>query len=192
MRTAGYILGRMQYAPTGLWITSTDKEYYPCRWPGTFWDVCFCAPTGLWITSIDKEYYPCGGLGTCWGVCFCAPTGLWITSTDKEYYPYGQRGTYWGVCNTPLSGCDQLLPIKNITRVDGRIYAGAYAIRPYRVHNRYTQKGIITAHAKRFRFRFPILVRACRTVQISFPDFSPCMRNGSGFVFRFSIRMGNR
>ena len=44
-------------------------------------------------------------------------------------------------------------------------------LRPYRVHNRYTQKGMITVHAERFRFRFPILVRACGTVQVSFSDF---------------------
>ena len=44
-------------------------------------------------------------------------------------------------------------------------------LRPYRVHNRYTQKGMITVHAERFRFRFPILVRACGTVQVSFSNF---------------------
>ena len=44
-------------------------------------------------------------------------------------------------------------------------------LRPYRVHNRYTQKGIITVHAERFRFRFPILVRACGTVQVLLSDF---------------------
>jgi len=27
MQTAGYILGRMQYAPAWLWSTSTDKKY---------------------------------------------------------------------------------------------------------------------------------------------------------------------
>ena len=30
---------------------------------------------------------------------------------------------------------------------------------------------MITVHAERFRFRFPIFVRACGTVQVSFPDF---------------------
>lgn len=29
-------------------------------------------------------------------------------------------------------------------------------LRTYRVHNRYTQEGMITVHAERFRFRFPI------------------------------------
>ena len=33
----------------------------------------------------------------------------------------------------PLLGYDQLLQIKNISYADGRIYAGAYAIHPYRV-----------------------------------------------------------
>ena len=75
MQTAGYILGRMQYAPTGLRPISTDKEYYTCRQPDTFWDVC----------------------------------------------------------NMPLLGYDQLLQIKNISYADGRVYAGAYAIHPYRV-----------------------------------------------------------
>lgn len=48
---------------------------------------------------------------------------------------------------------------------------GRMLLRPYRVHNRYTQKGMITVYAERFRFRFPILVRACGTVQVSFSDF---------------------
>lgn len=30
---------------------------------------------------------------------------------------------------------------------------------------------MITVHAERFRFRFPILVRTCGTVQVSFSDF---------------------
>ena len=73
MQTAGYILGRMQYAPT-------------------------------WVRSI---------------------------STEKEYDPCGQRDTYWGVCNTPLLGCDQFLPRKNMTHADSGVYSGAYVIRPY-------------------------------------------------------------
>ena len=40
MQIAGYMRGSMQCAPTGLRPTSTDKEYYLCRWPGTFWGVC--------------------------------------------------------------------------------------------------------------------------------------------------------
>ena len=40
MQTAGYILESMQYAPTELGITSTDKEYYPYRRPGICWGVC--------------------------------------------------------------------------------------------------------------------------------------------------------
>ena len=72
-----------------------------------------------------------------------APTWLWITSTDKEYYPCGQRGTYWGICNTPLLGCDQLLPIKNIIHADNGVHIGAYAIRPYRVMNNFYRKRIL-------------------------------------------------
>ena len=79
MRTAGYIQGRMQYAPTWVRSISTDKEYYPCGWLGTFWDIC----------------------------------------------------------NTPLLGYDQPLPIRNTTHADGYVYAGAYAIRPYRVMNNF-------------------------------------------------------
>ena len=60
---------------------------------------------------------------------------------------------------------------------------GRMLLRPYWVHNRYTKKGMTTAPAAWFGFRFPILVRACKTVQVSFSDFGPCMRNGSGFVF---------
>lgn len=37
---AGYMRGCMQYAPTELGITSTDKEYYSCGRPGTYWGVC--------------------------------------------------------------------------------------------------------------------------------------------------------
>ena len=70
-----------------------------------------------------------------------------------------------------LLGYDQFLPKKNTIHANDWVYAGAYAIRPYWVHNRYTQKGIITAHAKRFRFRFPILVRACERAQVSLSDF---------------------
>ena len=62
-----------------------------------------------------------------------APTWVRSISTDQEYYPCRQRGTFWGVCNTPLLGCDQFLLRKNTTHADGRIYAGVYAIRPYRV-----------------------------------------------------------
>ena len=40
MRMAGHMWGRMQYAPTGLGIISTDKEYYPCRWLGVCRGVC--------------------------------------------------------------------------------------------------------------------------------------------------------
>lgn len=163
MRMAGYMRGRMQYAPTWVRSISTEKEHYPCGW-----------------------------LGICRGVCFCAPTGLGLTSTEKEYYPCGWPDTFWGICNMLLPVYDQLLPRKNTTHVNGRVCTGAYAIRPYRLHNRYARKGMITVHAKRFRFRFPILVRACKTVQVSFPDFSPCMRNDSVFVFRFLIRTGNR
>ena|GEM_PF-2611866 len=99
-----------------------------------------------------------------------APTWVRLISTDKEYYPCGQRGICGGVCNTPLPGYDQLLPKKNTTHADGEVHTGVYAIRPYRVHNRYTQKGMITTPAAWFRFRFPILVRACGTVQVSFSD----------------------
>ena len=121
-----------------------------------------------------------------------APTGLWSTSTDKEYYPCGQRGICGGVFNMPLLRCDQLLPIKNTTYAESEVYAGVYWIRPYRMQNRCPKKGMIIASAAWFRFRFPILVHACGTVRFSFPDFSPCMRNGSDFVFRFSIRTDNR
>ena len=37
---AGYILGRMQYAPTWVRSTSMDKKYQLCRRPGTYWGVC--------------------------------------------------------------------------------------------------------------------------------------------------------
>ena len=40
MRMSGHMRGRMQYAPTGLRPTSTDKKYQLCRRPGTFWGVC--------------------------------------------------------------------------------------------------------------------------------------------------------
>ena len=40
MQTAGYILESMQYAPTGLGITSTDKEYYPCGQRDIYRGVC--------------------------------------------------------------------------------------------------------------------------------------------------------
>ena len=100
-----------------------------------------------------------------------APIGLRPTSTNKKYQLCRRPGTFWGVCNTPLPGYDQLLQIRNTSYADGRVYTGVYAIRPYPVHNRYTQKGMIIALAAWFRFRFPILVRACGTVQISFSDF---------------------
>ena len=41
---------------------------------------------------------------------------------------------------------------------------GCMLLRPYWVHNRYTKKGMITVFAERFRFRFPILLRACGMV----------------------------
>ena len=113
-----------------------------------------------------------------------ASTGLRSTSTDKEYYSCGKRGIYGGVFNTPLLRCDQLLPIKNTIHADGRTHAGAYSICPYRMQNRCPKKGMITASAAWFRFRFPIIVRACGTIRISFPDYCPCMRNGSDFVSR--------
>ena len=40
MQTAGYILGRMQYAPTWVRSISTEKEYDPCRQRDIFWSVC--------------------------------------------------------------------------------------------------------------------------------------------------------
>ena len=39
------------------------------------------------------------------------------------------------------------------------------------MQNRCPKKGMITASAAWFRFRFPILVHACGTVQVSFSDF---------------------
>ena len=48
---------------------------------------------------------------------------------------------------------------------------GRMLLRPYRVHNRYARKGMITVPAAWFRFRFPILVRAYGMVQFSFSDF---------------------
>ena len=40
MQTAGYMRGRMQYAPTWLRSISTEKEYYPCGWMGVCGGVC--------------------------------------------------------------------------------------------------------------------------------------------------------
>ena len=40
MQIAGYMLEHMQYAPTWVRSISTDKEYYPCGWPGTYWGLC--------------------------------------------------------------------------------------------------------------------------------------------------------
>ena len=48
---------------------------------------------------------------------------------------------------------------------------GRMLLRPYRVQNRYPKEGMITVHAERFRLRFPIIIRACGTVQFSFSDF---------------------
>ena len=64
MQITGYMLGRMQYAPTGLQSTSTDKEYYSCGRQDICRSVCFCAPTGLRPTSTDKKYQLCRWLGT--------------------------------------------------------------------------------------------------------------------------------
>ena len=71
------------------------------------------------------------------GLMQYAPTWMRSISTDKEYYPCGWPGTFWGVCNTPLPGYDQLLQIKNNSYADGRVYAGAYAMRPYWVRNNF-------------------------------------------------------
>ena len=62
------------------------------------------------------------------------------------------------------------------------VHTVAYSIRPYRMQNRCPKKGMIIASAAWLRFRFPIIVRACGTVQVSFPDYCPCIRNGSDFV----------
>ena len=148
------------------------------------------------IEQLHQSTYSFGSIHLYMGcIRWCiqyAPTGLRSTSIDKEYYPCGKRGIWGGIFNMPLLGYDQLLPIKNTTYAESEVYAGAYWIRPYRMQNRCPKKGMITASAAWFRFRFPILVCACGTVQVSFPDYCPCMRNGSDFVFRFSIRTDNR
>ena len=69
--------------------------------------------------------------GHMWGRMQYAPTWVRSTSTEKEYYPCGWQGICRGVCNTPLSGYNQFLPIKNTSYADGRVHIGAYAIRPY-------------------------------------------------------------
>ena len=38
--------GRMQYAPTWMRPTSTDKEYYPCGRSGTYRGVCYTPLSG--------------------------------------------------------------------------------------------------------------------------------------------------
>ena len=73
-----------------------------------------------------------------------APTGVRSTSTNKEHYPCRWPDICRGVCNTPLSGYDQLLPKKNTTHADGRVYAGAYAIRLYRAMNNFYRKRILS------------------------------------------------
>ena len=60
-----------------------------------------------------------------------APTWVRSISTEKEYYSCGRLGTCWGVCNTPLLSYNQLLLRKNTIHADGRVHAGAYAIRSY-------------------------------------------------------------
>ena len=108
MWMAGYILGRMQYAPIGLRLTSTEKEYYPCGQRGTYWGVCNTPLPGYdQFLSIKNT-----------------------THADSRVH----SGAY---AFMPLSGYDQLLLIKNTTHADGRIYAGAYAIRPYWVMNNF-------------------------------------------------------
>ena len=102
MRTAGYMRGCMQYAPTGLRLTSIKKEYYLRRRQGTCWGVYFRAPTGIRITSTDKNTTHANG---------------WI-HTGAYAFAF-------------LLGCDQFLPIKNTTHVDSGVHAGAYAIRTY-------------------------------------------------------------
>ena len=102
MQIAGYIRGRMQYAPTGLGITFTDKEYYPC-----------------------------GQRGICEGVCNMPLLGcdqfLPIKNTT-----HADSGIHAGAyAFAPLLGYDQLLQIKNTSYADGRVHIGAYAIRPY-------------------------------------------------------------
>ena len=158
MRTAGYILGHMQYAPTWVRSISTDKEYYPCGRPGTFWGVCNTPLLGCdqflpkkntthaggWVhievyaicpyrvmnNFYRKRILPMRAAGYILGRMQYAPTGLGIISIDKEYQPCRRPGTYWGVCNTPQLGCDQLLSIKNIIHADSGVHTGAYAFVP--------------------------------------------------------------
>ena len=40
MQIAGCMRRRMQYAPTGLRLTSTEKEYYPCGWQDICGGIC--------------------------------------------------------------------------------------------------------------------------------------------------------
>ena len=160
MRTVRYMRGRMQYAPTGLGIISTDKEYYPCGQRGIYRDVCNRPLLGcdqfLLIKNTthadDRTYVGAYAIRPCWVTTNFyrerillmrmarymrrrmqyAPTWLQSISTDKEYYSCRWLGVCGGICNTILLGCDQFLLIKNTTHADDRVYAGAYAIRPYR------------------------------------------------------------
>ena len=103
MQTAGYILGRMQYAHIGcdqlLPIKNTthaDGRVYAGR--------MLLRPYRAMNNFYRSRILPMQMAGYMQGRMQYAPTGLRSISTDKEYYPCGWQDICGGVCNTPLLG----------------------------------------------------------------------------------------